>query len=60
MCTKLLLLLHKIQEFETKQKAVQRYNHYCNFEGEESRTYHQTSSSFLRVRRAAQVVRGSR
>jgi hypothetical protein len=34
--------------------------HYRNFEGEESRTYHQTSNSFLRVRRAAQVVRGSR
>jgi hypothetical protein len=38
------------------------HNHYCNFEGEESRTYHhyQTSSSFLRVKRAAQVVRGLR
>jgi hypothetical protein len=42
------------QEFKTKH-----YNHYCNFEGEE-RTYHQMSSSLLRVRRAVQGVEGSR
>jgi hypothetical protein len=29
---------------------------YFNFEGEESRTYHQTSSSFLRLMRAGAAI----